>query len=138
MAHPVRATQKLVDQMGWVFRHPDLTALEIAWRWLFGLPLLWVCWRQGARILAALPPESTGLNSIDAQNPWVAAVQLADVWARYEPTVGHALGWLVPLAALSWLVVCHPALSSSRTACAPLATLCEISSRWSCIMSVSA
>ena len=30
------------------------------------------------------------------------------------------------------------ALSRSTTACAPLATLLEISSRWSCIMSVSA
>jgi hypothetical protein len=105
MAQPVRATQKLVDQMGWVFRHPDLTALEVAWRWVFGLPLLWVCWRQGTQILAALPPERTGLNSIDTQNPWVAVVQLADVWARYEPAVGHALGWLVPLAALGWLVI---------------------------------
>jgi hypothetical protein len=31
----------------------------------------------------------------------------------------------------SLLVVCHPALSSSRTAWAPSATLREISSRWS-------
>ena len=38
----------------------------------------------------------------------------------------------------SLLVMCHPALSRSTTACAPLATLLEISSRWSCIMSVSA
>jgi len=105
MAPPVRATQKLVDQMGWVFRHPDLTALEVAWRWIFGLPFLWLCWRQGTRILAALPPESTGLNSIDTLNPWVAVVQLVDVWARYQPAVAHALGWLVPLAALGWLVV---------------------------------
>ena len=105
MAPPVRATQKLVDQMGWVFGHPDLTALEAAWRWIFGLPFLWVCWRQGARILAALPPESTGLNSIDAQNPWVAAVQLADVWARYQPVVTHAMGWLVPSAALVWIAI---------------------------------
>ena len=34
----------------------------------------------------------------------------------------------------SLLVMCHPALSRSTTACAPLATLLEISSRWSCII----
>lgn len=105
MAQPVRATQKLVDQMGWVFRHPGLTGLEVAWRWIFGLPFLWVCWRQGAQIIAALPPGSTGLNSLDTQNPWVAVVQLADVWARYQPSVVHALGWLVPMAALGWVAV---------------------------------
>ena len=45
-AVPVRGTQKLVDQMGWVFRRPTITALEIAWRWLFGVPFLLVCWRS--------------------------------------------------------------------------------------------
>jgi hypothetical protein len=101
-AQPVRATQKLVDQMGWVFRRPSLTGLEIAWRWIFGVPLLLVCWTQATRILVALPPESTGLNSLDKQNPWVAVVQLADVWARYEPAVGHVLRWLLPVAAVAW------------------------------------
>ena len=57
----MRATQKLVDQMGWVFSRPSLTALEIAWRWVFGLPLLIVL-AAGSQILAALPPESTGLG----------------------------------------------------------------------------
>lgn len=104
-SQPVRATQKLVDQMGWVFRYPSLTTLEIAWRWLFGLPFLFECWRQGTRILAALPPDSTGLDDLDKQNPWVAAVQLADVWERYQPSVAHALLWLVPAAAVAWAVL---------------------------------
>src|SRR5271165_719749 len=39
---------------------------------------------------------------------------------------------------LSFPVVCQPARSSSSTACAPFATWREISSRWSCIISVSA
>ena len=99
------ATQKLVDQMGWVFRRPVLTALEIAWRWVFGLPFLLVCWQQGAEILIALPPDSTGLNDLDKQNPWVAAVQLADVWGRYRPAVAHVLIWLVPAALVAWAVV---------------------------------
>ena len=101
----VRATQKLVDQMGWVFNCPSLVAIEVAWRWIFGAPLLLVCWRQAAAILAALPPESTGLTGIDKQNPWVAAVQLADVWARYEPSVAHTLAWLAPAAICAWIVI---------------------------------
>ncbi len=104
-SQPVRATQKLVDQMGWVFRRPLLTALEIAWRWVFGLPFLFVCWQQSVKILSVLPPDATGLNDLDKQNPWVAAVQLADVWEHYQQPVAHLLLWLVPAAALAWAVV---------------------------------
>ena len=101
---PVRATQKLVDQMGWVVRRPSLTLLEIAWRWIFGVPFLLVCWREGQRILAVLPPTSTGLTDLDQQNPWVAAVQIANVWERYAPSVGHLLTWLVPASVAAWVV----------------------------------
>lgn len=104
-SQPVRATQKLVDQMGWVFRRPSLTALEIAWRWMFGLPFLAIGWRQTTRILTLLPPESAGLNNLDTQNPWVAVVQLADVWERYAPHVTQVLSWLLPVAALAWVLV---------------------------------
>ena len=85
--------------------HPSLVAIEVAWRWIFGAPLLLVSWRQAAEIFAALPPESTGLTDIDKQNPWVAAVQLADVWARYEPSFAHALTWLAPAAIGAWIVI---------------------------------
>jgi hypothetical protein len=90
--------------MSWVFSRPSLTLIEIGWRWLFGLPLLAVCWIETRRILAALPPESTGLSAIDPQNPWVAVVQLTDAWALYRPLVGTILRWLLPVAALAWVV----------------------------------
>jgi len=76
MAAPLRGTQTLVGQLGWVFDRPLLTAIEAAWRWIFGVPLLVVCWMQAHQILVALPLESSGLNAIDPQNPWVAALQL--------------------------------------------------------------
>ena len=91
--------------MGWVFARPSLTLLEVAWRWLFGLPFLAVCWFQAQRILAALPPESTGLASLDSQNPWVAAVQLAGAWEVYRPLVSVALLRILPLAAVAWVIV---------------------------------
>jgi hypothetical protein len=105
MAQPVRGTQKLVDQMGRVFQRPSLTLAEIGWRWLFGVPLLVVCWQQAQHILAEAPPESTGLSNIDAQNPWVAAVQLAGVWDHYAPYLATVLVWLVPATALAWVVI---------------------------------
>ena len=40
MPAPLRGTQSLVGQMGWVFARPSLTAIEIAWRWTFALPFM--------------------------------------------------------------------------------------------------
>jgi hypothetical protein len=91
--------------MGWVFQRPLLTALEVLWRWLFGLPFLFVCWMQVQKILSALPPASSGLSTLDPQNPWVAAVQLSNAWALYQPHVLELLRWLLPVAAFAWVVV---------------------------------
>jgi hypothetical protein len=104
MAAPLRGTQSLVGQMGWVFQRSSLTAIEVAWRWLFGVPLLLLCWIELQKILAAVPPESAGLATLDPQNPWIAAVQLSSAWALYQPHVAAVLRWLLPLAALVWVV----------------------------------
>jgi hypothetical protein len=105
MAQPVRGTQTLVDQMGWVFSRPLLTCLEMAWRWVFGVPFLLICWQQFQRIVTAVPPQTAGLNSIDTQNPWIAVVQLANVWTHYQPHVAAVLQWLAPAAAVVWVSV---------------------------------
>ena len=105
MSAPLRGTQSLVGQMGWVFARPSLTLLEVAWRWVFGIPFLAVCWMQAQQIVAVLSLESSGFNAINPQNPWVAAVQLSHAWALYEPHVAGVLRWLAPLAALAWVVV---------------------------------
>jgi hypothetical protein len=105
MAAPLRGTQSLVGQMGWVFARPSLTLIEVAWRWLFGTPFLLVCWMQSQKILAALSPESSGLATLDPQNPWVAAVQLSNAWSLYQPHVAAVTRWLLPLAAFVWAIV---------------------------------
>jgi hypothetical protein len=91
--------------MGWVTGQRLLIAMEIAWRWIFGIPFLIACWVAVQKILAAVPAESAGLNSLDAQNPWIAVVQLARAWALYRPHVFAAIEWLAPIAALAWIVV---------------------------------
>jgi len=105
MAAPLRGTQSLVGYMGWVIRRPSLTAIEVSWRWAFGIPLLAVCWKQWLQILAAFPLEASGFNSLDAQNPWVAVVQLSNVFAYYQPHVLAVLRWLLPIAVPAWVVV---------------------------------
>ncbi len=102
---PVRGTQLLVEHMGEVFRRPSLIAIDVAWRWLFGIPFLLVCFAQARQILTSFPLDSSGFNSIDTQNPWVAAVQITNVAAYYEPHLLAVLRWLLPVAALAWVVV---------------------------------
>ena len=104
-AAPLRGTQSLVGQMGWVFARPSLTAIEVAWRWIFGMPLLAVCWMQAQRILTccrSIPPAST--RSI-RRIPGSRRCRLTDAWAHYQPHVMAVLHWLLPLAALAWVVV---------------------------------
>ena len=102
---PVRGTQLLVEHMGDVFRHPSLIAIEVAWRWLFGIPFLLVCRQQAQQILAAYPVDSTAFASLDTQNPWVAAAQISNGISSYEPHVVAVLRWLLPAAAIIWIVV---------------------------------
>jgi hypothetical protein len=104
-AEPVRGTQSAVAQMGWVFSRPSLTALEVAWRWIIGVPLFWVCWVQVEKIVAVLPPSVTGLDRVNLTDPWVSAVRIADAWDLYQPPLMHVLTWLAPLAAVAWTII---------------------------------
>lgn len=91
--------------MGWVVGRPALLAIEVAWRWIFGIPFLAICWMRMQQILTALPPEASGLTAVDVQNPWVAVVQLDHAWTLYQPHVSAGLRWLLPVAALAWVIV---------------------------------
>lgn len=102
---PVRGTQSFVGQMAWVLLRPSLTGLEVAWRWLVGAPLLWICWQQGQRILAEVPVANTGLASVNWLDPWTASIKVAEAWELYQPHVVAVLRWLVPAAALAWIVI---------------------------------
>src|SRR5271157_2055905 len=105
MSAPLRGTQSLVGQMGWVFARPLLTAIEVLWRSSFGIPFVVVALFEAIKILIVLPPASSGLSSLDPQNPWVASVQLSNAWALYQPHIVEVLHWLLPVAALAWIVV---------------------------------
>jgi hypothetical protein len=105
MSAPLRGTQSLVGQMGWVFSHRLLILIEVGWRWLFGIPFLAVCWLQAQQILAAVSPESAGLDTVNALNPWQASLQLVHAWALYQPHVGGVLRWLAPAGSLAWVVI---------------------------------
>jgi hypothetical protein len=91
--------------MGWALFRPSLTALEVAWRWLVGAPIIAICWIQLQKILTELPPEAAGLNNLDLTNPWVSALKLAVAWDMYRPHVVAVLDWLVPAGAVAWVII---------------------------------
>lgn len=101
---PVRGAQSFVHTLADCWQRPSLLALEVAWRWIFGAPALWLLYREGSRILGAAPLDSTGITGLSFQDPWVAAVILRDTAAVLMPPVLGTAAWLVPLLAVGWSV----------------------------------
>jgi len=101
----LRATQSLVSHMGFVWSHPTLTLVEVAWRWLVGIPILAVVWNQAQKILAQIPPSPAGLDRLDSQNPWLSSELLAEAIGKYTPAVVSVLHWLLPMGVVAWAIV---------------------------------
>jgi hypothetical protein len=91
--------------MGFCWQHPSLTAMEVVWRWLFGVPFLAVLWMQAQQVLAQIPPSSVGLDRLNLQNPWVSSVLLVDAAGQYRPAVVEVLRWLAPVAVVGWAIL---------------------------------
>jgi len=102
---PIRGTQLLVEHISDVFRRPSLLGIELAWRWLFAIPFLLVYWRQIEQILAAYPLHASGFDAVSLQDPWASSLQIANVFSYYQPHVLAVMQWLLPAAALAWIVL---------------------------------
>ncbi len=85
-------------------RRPALLALELLWRWLFGLPLLAILAWQALRIWARTGPAvlSTGVADFSLQYPIKTAVAIAESYFILWPPVVRVVLWLLPAAALAW------------------------------------
>ena len=103
---PVRGTQSFVHIFRDCWRRPSLLALEVLWRWLFGIPLIIVLGWQGWRIYSAAAAQLAGTGILDASiaDPMRAAVALSDVYAILAPPILRMLLWLAPVAILAWAV----------------------------------
>jgi hypothetical protein len=98
-----RGTQSFVAILGLCWRRPSLVALELAWRWLFGIPLLAALLFTGLRIgnQTAAQIRGTGLFDFSLQFPLNGALSIAETWQILRTPILHALGWIVPLAVLA-------------------------------------
>jgi hypothetical protein len=103
----VRGTQSFVHILRDCWRRPSLLALELLWRWAFGIPfaalLAWEGWHIYS--VASSQLAGTGMNDVSILDPTRAAVVAADVYAILAPPLLHALLWVVPVGIVGWAIV---------------------------------
>ncbi|SNS37356.1 hypothetical protein SAMN05421770_101707 [Granulicella rosea] len=116
-ATPVRGTQSFVHTLSSCWSRPSLTGLEVLWRWVVGIPALWVSVTQVRAILlrhtdGTLDPARLGLDRKLLLDP-VGALSadplgvvgkftgaLGVVW----PDLAHLAAWLVPVLIVAFVV----------------------------------
>ncbi len=101
----MRGTQSFVHALATCWRRPSLTALEVLWRWAFGIPVLLLLWYEATRILGAMPVDFAALQRMTVMDPMGAAETLAQAMAVLLSPVLQVAVWLVPLLLVGWVVV---------------------------------
>jgi len=104
-AGTVRGTQSFVHTLSECWRRPSLTALEVLWRWLFGIPALLLLWHEMVKILNATPVDIEALRRMTVVDPMGAATTVAEALALLLPPIWKVAAWLVPLLLVGWVVV---------------------------------
>jgi hypothetical protein len=101
-----RGTQSFVQILALCWRRPSLVALEVLWRWSFGVPLLALLSYMGLRIWAETAERlrATGVFGFSLQYPMRGAEQVSDAMDVLRGPVIHAAAWLLPVAIVAWAV----------------------------------
>lgn len=104
-AGTVRGTQSFVHVLSQGWKHPSWTALEVLWRWVYGIPALLVLWYEATRILKSVPLDTRALKSMSILDAMGSAKTLTDAIVVLLPPVMQVLAWLGPLMVLVWVLV---------------------------------
>ncbi len=103
-AVPVRGTQTFIETLRGCWRRPSLTALEVLWRWTFGIPVLWILGTNAWTIIHSVPLEHTGISHLSLLDPIGAAQILADASLLLIPPALAVAHWLAPLLIGLWAI----------------------------------
>ncbi|HEY1994041.1 MAG TPA: hypothetical protein VGG81_06530 [Edaphobacter sp.] len=104
-AGTVRGTQSFVHTLSECWRRPSLTALEVLWRWAYGVPALLVLRYEALRILRATPVDFAALRNMTVLDPMGSATTLAKTMEALLPPVLRVALWLAPLMVAAWVVL---------------------------------
>ena len=102
---PVRGTQTFVHTLSACWRRPSVTALEVLWRWAYGIPVLLVLRYEVLRILALTPLDYSALTNMTVLDPMGVAATVAKAMAALLPEVLKVARWLAPVLMVVWVVV---------------------------------
>lgn len=105
----VRGTQSFVHVIAECWRRPSLLLAELAWRWLFGVPLLLVIAWQARHVYAEASAQLGGIDQLTSQisltDPGQASVISANIYAAFAPPVTHLIVGIAPIAFVVWSIV---------------------------------
>jgi len=115
---PIRGTQSFVRTLTLCWQRPSLTALEIAWRWIYGIPSTAVVLYYARNILAAHTGGTLSLPALGLDkallndpvgaltaDPMGAVGKFTGAIAILMPDVRHVAVWLMPVLIAVWIVV---------------------------------
>lgn len=87
-------------------RRPGLLALELAWRWFYGVPALGIVAFACYHIYLATSDAllAAGAAKISLDHPWQSAAIVSVVTPMVRPVVTEVLLWLLPLLGLGWAI----------------------------------
>ena len=104
-AGTVRGTQSCVHTLSECWRRPSLTALEVLWRWAYGIPALLVLRYEAMRILRETPVDIAALRNMTVLDPMGSAATLAKAMQVLVPAVLMVALWLAPVMVVAWVVM---------------------------------
>lgn len=99
----IRGTQSFVGTTSWLWKRPGIVLLEVLWRWLWGIPALWITARTAKRVLDANPVDWSALQHVSLLEPMHAAEVTGAILNVLAAPVSAALTWLLPLLMLTWV-----------------------------------
>src|ERR1700677_3069844 len=103
-AGTVRGTQSFVHTLSACWRRPSLTALEVLWRWVYGIPVILVLRYEGLRILQETPVDYSALRNMTVLDLMGSAATMAKAMMVLLPPVLRVALWLAPVLVVVWVV----------------------------------
>ena len=104
-AGTVRGTQSFVHTLTACWKRPSLTALEVLWRWAYGIPALLVLRYEALKILRETPVDVAALRNMTVLDPMGSAATMAKAMMVLLPPVLRLAMWLAPLMVVVWVLV---------------------------------
>lgn len=102
---PVRGTQSFVHTLAACWKRPSLTALEVLWRWAFGVPAATVVAYKAIGLWQHAQIDTTALRQMSILDPMGAATTMAQASTQLLPPALRIAEWLAPLLLVAWVIV---------------------------------